>query len=75
MSSPWHFGNTTVRNPLRIREGLNILKDSSLNGNIIGKTQEKLFADELDRTGVIEIANKQRGIQTFLLHSSSPQKN
>ena len=60
MSSPWHFGNTTVRNPLRIREGLIILKDSSLNGNIIGKTQEKLFADELDRTGVIVIANKQR---------------
>ena len=60
MSSPWHFGNTTVRNPLRIREGLIILKDSSLNGNIIGKTQEKLFADELDRAGVIVIANKQR---------------
>lgn len=60
MNSPWHFGNTTVRNPLRIREGLIILKDSSLNGNIIGKTQEKLFADELDRTGVIEIANNQR---------------
>lgn len=33
---------------------MNILKDSSLNGNIIGKTQEKLFADELDRTGVID---------------------
>lgn len=60
MSSPWHFGNTTVRNPLRIREGLNVLKSSSLNGNIIGKIQEQLFADELDRAGVIEIANKQR---------------
>lgn len=59
MSSPWHFGNTTVRNPLRIREGLIVLKNT-LNGNIIGKPQERLFADELDRAGVIEIANKQR---------------
>ncbi|MDN9010707.1 AlwI family type II restriction endonuclease [Brevibacillus laterosporus] len=59
MSSPWHFGNTTVRNPLRIREGLIVLKNT-LNGNIIGKSQERLFADELDRAGVIEIANKQR---------------
>jgi hypothetical protein len=60
MSSPWHFGNTTVRNPLRIIEGLKVLKDSSLNGNLIGKTQERLFAEELDRTGVIKIANKKR---------------
>lgn len=59
MSSPWHFGNTTVRNPLRIREGLIVLKNT-LNGNIIGKPQERLFADELERAGVIEIANKQR---------------
>lgn len=59
MSSTWHFGNTTVRNPLRIREGLVVLKNT-LNGNIIGKPQERLFADELDRAGVIEIANKQR---------------
>lgn len=59
MSSPWHFGNTTVRNPLRIREGLIVLKDT-LNGNIIGKPQERLFADELDRAGVIAIANRQR---------------
>jgi len=59
MTSPWHFGNTTVRNPLRIREGLTVLKDSPLNGNIISKPQEKLFADELDRAGVIKLVNRQ----------------
>lgn len=65
MMSSWHFGNTTVRNPLRIKEGLAVLKDSPLNGNITGKAQEKLFADELERAGVIEIANRQRDYSDF----------
>lgn len=60
MASPWHFGNTTVRNPLRIKEGLAVLMNSPLNGNIIGKTQETLLADELDKAGVVEIVNKHR---------------
>lgn len=60
MASPWHFGNTTVRNPLRIREGLTVLEGSPLNGNIIGKSQERLFADELERANVVELKNKQR---------------
>jgi hypothetical protein len=55
MSSPWHFGNTTVRNPLRIRDGLAVLKDPTLNGNLIGNNQEILFAQELHKAGVINL--------------------
>ncbi|AWD68660.1 AlwI family type II restriction endonuclease (plasmid) [Priestia megaterium] len=55
MSSPWHFGNTTVRNPMRIRDGLTVLKDPTLNGNLIGKSQEGLLAYELDKAGVINL--------------------
>lgn len=60
MSSAWHFGNTTVRNPQRIRDGLIVLQNSMLAGNLIGKQQEILFADALDNAGVIVIANKDR---------------
>lgn len=35
MSSPWHFGNTTVRNPLRIRDGLVALETRFLSIFII----------------------------------------
>lgn len=51
----WHFGNTTVRNPKRIKEGLAVLANSSLNGNLIGKEREELFAKELHKHGVINL--------------------
>jgi hypothetical protein len=60
MSNVWHFGNTTVRNPKRIKEGLKVLYNSNLNGNLIGKKQEKLFADFLNNAGVIELKNTDR---------------
>lgn len=60
MTSPWHFGNTTVRNPSRIRDGLIVLKNSLLNGNLVGQDNEMRFADELERAGVVTIANKER---------------
>lgn len=60
MGLVWHFGNTTVRNPQRIRDGLIVLQKSTLNGNLIGKQQELLFADTLDRAGVVTISNKDR---------------
>lgn len=60
MASPWHFGNTTVRNPQRIRDGLIVLKSSTLNGNLDGKQQETMFADVLDSNGVVSISNKDR---------------
>lgn len=60
MASPWAFGNTTVRNPLRIRSGLAALLDSPLNGYLIGKEQERQFAEVLDRAGVVEIRDRTR---------------
>ncbi|MGE7751592.1 AlwI family type II restriction endonuclease [Lysinibacillus fusiformis] len=60
MGTAWHFGNTTVRNPQRIRDGLKVLQKSTLNGNLIGKQQESLFADTLESAGVITISNKDR---------------
>ncbi len=60
MKKPWHFGNTTVRNPIRIRDGLTALYGSTLNGYIIGIDQEKRFADLLNQTGVVEIKHPER---------------
>jgi hypothetical protein len=51
MSSPWHFDNTTATNPLRRREGLKVLKDLSLNDNILGKPQEELSCKETIKPG------------------------
>ncbi|WP_036127991.1 AlwI family type II restriction endonuclease [Lysinibacillus sphaericus] len=58
MGSPWHFGNTTVRNPMRIKDGLTVLNNSTLNGNLIGTYQESQFALELDRAGVISMGTQ-----------------
>lgn len=58
MASPWHFGNTTVRNPMRIRDGLTVLNQPTLNGNLIGNNQESLFAHELHRAGVINLGTQ-----------------
>ena len=55
MFKPWHFGNTTVRNPLRIRDGLIALAHSELNGNLEGQEQESCLAKELDFAGVLEL--------------------
>ncbi|MDD2189340.1 MAG: AlwI family type II restriction endonuclease [Eubacteriales bacterium] len=60
MPSPWAFGNTTVRNPLRIRSGLIALKGSTLNGHLIGKEQELKFAELLDAVNVVEIRDHSR---------------
>ncbi len=65
MNSPWHFGNTTVRNPLRIKRGLSVLYNSPFNGNLTGRDKEILFADELERNNVIEIKNKNQDYSSF----------
>ena len=51
---PWFIGNTTVRNPYRLRDGLISLSASSLNGNLVGTAQEIAFLELLRETGVIE---------------------
>lgn len=58
MTSPWHIGNTTVRNPMRIRDGLIVLKKPTLNGNLIGNKQESQFAYELHNEGVINLGKQ-----------------
>lgn len=40
---------------MRIREGLAVIKQPTLNGQLIGKEQESLFAYELDKAGVIKL--------------------
>ncbi|GAX91062.1 AlwI family type II restriction endonuclease [Effusibacillus lacus] len=50
----WYIGNTTVRNPSRLKEGLRVLASSSLHGNLIKKNQPEL-AKLLDREGIVDL--------------------
>lgn len=52
---PWHLGNTTVRSPFRLREGLKVLSNSSLQGDLRGEEQEKAFRNLLGESGVVEL--------------------
>lgn len=51
----WYLGNTTVRNAKRLRDGLAVLVDSPLHGNLAGRLNEHQFARLLDEAGVIEL--------------------
>lgn len=50
---PWHLGNTTVRSPFRLRDGLIALSGSSLLGDIKGRDKESAFAWLLHEAGVV----------------------
>lgn len=52
---PWHFGNTTVRSPFRLREGLVALSTSPLQGNLRGEEQEKAFRNLLGDHGIVTL--------------------
>lgn len=54
---PWHLGNTTVRSPFRLRDGLAVLSTSSLQGNLRGKEQERAFRRLLGEHGIVELGN------------------
>ncbi len=54
---PWHFGNTTVRSPFRLREGLIALSSSPLRGNLRGREQEQAFRDLLGQCGGVELGS------------------
>ena len=46
--SAWLFGNTTVRSPFRLKDGLFVLKNANLEGRIRGsKNNELLFCKAL----------------------------
>lgn len=49
----WYIGNTTIRNAKRLKEGLRVLVNSHLHGNLIGKTNEQKFAKLLHEEGVV----------------------
>ncbi|OUI97688.1 restriction endonuclease AlwI [Acetobacter sp. DsW_54] len=54
---PWHLGNTTVRSPFRLRDGLVALSTSSLQGNLRGKEQERAFRRLLGEHGIVELGD------------------
>jgi len=54
---PWHLGNTTVRSPFRLRDGLVALSTSSLQGNLRGQSQEIALRNLLGEHGIVELGN------------------
>jgi len=50
---PWHLGNTTVRSPFRLREGLVALSTSPLQGNLRG--QDIAFRTLLGEHGIVSL--------------------
>jgi len=49
----WYIGNTTVRNAKRLKDGLRVLLNSPLHGNLIGRENEQEFAKLLHNEGVV----------------------
>lgn len=58
---PWFFGNTTVRNPYRLQGALQVLAESSLNGDLSGKDKETAFAELLHDKEVVYVARIAEG--------------
>jgi len=54
---PWHLGNTTVRSPFRLREGLVALSTSSLQGNLRGSAQDIAFRNLLGEHGIVALGS------------------
>jgi hypothetical protein len=54
---PWHLGNTTVRSPFRLRDGLVALYGSPLEGNLRGKEQDIAFRRLLGEHGIVELGD------------------
>lgn len=54
---PWYFGNTTVRSPFRLRDGLIIISTSSLQGNLRGVEQDRAFRTLLGEAGIVRLGS------------------
>lgn len=54
---PWHLGNTTVRSPFRLRDGLIALSASSLQGRLRGKEHESAFRRLLGEHRIVELGD------------------
>jgi hypothetical protein len=61
VNKPWQFGNTTVRNPYRLKDGLRILAISPLAGNLEGRENESGFAELLHEAGVVAVQRIKSG--------------
>lgn len=55
MNKIYVFGNTTVRSAKRFPQGIRVLKNSNLNGNINSKEDELAFAKLLDKNNVVDM--------------------
>lgn len=54
---PWLLGNTTVRSPFRLRDGLVTLSTSSLQGYLRGQEQERAFRRLLGERGIVTLGD------------------
>lgn len=54
-NQPWMFGNTTVRSPFRLKDGLTAISQSSLQGNLRGVEQDIAFRELLGEAGIVEL--------------------
>lgn len=61
----WYIGNTTIRNAKRLKDGLRVLANSHLHGNLIGRENELEFAKLLSEAGVVS------AIRDYDSHSST----
>lgn len=52
MQKVWNFGNTTLRNPNRIEQGLKIFEES-FQGRLDGRAEETAFALKLYDEGIV----------------------
>lgn len=49
----WYLGNTTVRSPYRLKDGLRVLVNSPLHGHLEGRDNEQAFAVLLHQAGIV----------------------
>lgn len=61
---PWHIANTTVRNPFRLKGGLQALVANGFEGNM-GKAEEENIARALHESGVISLSDNTNDITSI----------
>ncbi|MGJ9696212.1 AlwI family type II restriction endonuclease [Actinotignum sp. GS-2025a] len=61
---PWHLANTTLRNPLRLRNALQALVDAGFEGRM-GKEEEEAIARALDNAGIITLNPRTKDITSI----------
>lgn len=54
---PWYLGNTTVRSPFRLRDGLVAISNSPLQGHLRGRVQEIALRRLLGERGIVELGD------------------